>query len=280
VPSAYSPNVPGIAYKIPDLEAVAQLTLSRLSSTNAISPFSESNIVACVQSTLSNGWTTRQSAVSWSTGAITIFVILVYAFQTAVHFSSSSFANSAAFSFPPHQHILYLPYFLLHIATTALLRLNYPTSYTAFVLNFAYILGLFHSAHMQDSINDMRRLTGSTLPDGSLDPTNYVGRKNSPYNFTFRKRALVTPPTVSASSTDLEEGIPLFVNAIGINTANAFMTMFFSILIFVAIVGIIAILVYLAVWALARKGNRRCQSLKVNYLTFVRAVCTSLVSPS
>src|SRR6266478_3722045 len=61
-------RIPSIAFKIPDLEGFAQLTLTEVRT---------GSIKACVQATLSNGWSTHQPAVEWLTGAFAIGALLL-----------------------------------------------------------------------------------------------------------------------------------------------------------------------------------------------------------
>src|ERR1700683_4690106 len=66
-------KIPGVAYKIPALEAFAQLTL--VETTTGV-------VKACVQSTLSNGWSTHQTAVEWSTGGLALLALLSAIWQS------------------------------------------------------------------------------------------------------------------------------------------------------------------------------------------------------
>ncbi|THH04771.1 hypothetical protein EW145_g5276 [Phellinidium pouzarii] len=242
-------RVPSIAYSIPDLEAFAQLTLTSV-DTNEVK--------ACVQSTLANGWSTRQTAVQWSTGGI-----LILAFASALlHSLLCSPESRAPFRF--------LDLFGLYqsIAASALLGLNYPVVYRMFASNFSWALGLFkadNDSHIQNSINNMRRLTGGNMDSSGSSGVELVNRKLSPYNdvskatlairslqskmsasFFARSTGALTKrdgSTVTLTTTNvLDAGIPVWVNSLGITTQNAFMSVFFTLLILIAIVTIVAFL--------------------------------------
>ena len=66
-------GLPKIAYKIPDLEAFAQLTLTEVGT---------GEMKACIQSTLSNGWSTHQPGVSWSIGGLAFVALFSAAWQS------------------------------------------------------------------------------------------------------------------------------------------------------------------------------------------------------
>ncbi|OJT11511.1 hypothetical protein TRAPUB_11969 [Trametes pubescens] len=249
-------NLPQIAYFIPDLEAYAQLTLTDVKT---------GQVRACVQSTLSNGWSTHQTGAVWAAASIALLALAAAIWQSI--FGSSS-------SLAPIRLIDTISLFQT-IALSGLLALNYPSLYRSYTFNFAWALGLFTaspSSSIQASINNMRKLTGGHLSDESGDGAiSFVNRKLSPYNqagfvapqslvesasslarinladFTSLKAPNLTLPTTQVlvggnvatvtdeSSNVLEAGIPIFTSSIGIATANAFMTVFFMALIIAAI---------------------------------------------
>ncbi|KAI9061654.1 TRP-domain-containing protein [Trametes sanguinea] len=266
-------NLPGIAYIVPDLEAYAQLTLTDVKT---------GEVRACVQSTLSNGWSTRQFAVQWTTGSIALLALAAAIWQ-------SIFGDAS--SLAPIRLIDIMSLFQT-IGLSGLLALNFPSLYRAFTVNFAWSLGLFSappSSSMQSSINRMRHLTGGDLLNASSDGAiSFVNRKLSPYNAagfvvpqSLLESASALPrinlaelPSQNLSSislpspqvlvggdvatvTDdssnvLQAGIPIYTNSIGIATANAFMTVFFMALILAAIVLGALALAYAITWALCR----------------------------
>jgi hypothetical protein len=283
-----SSRIPGVAYKIPDLEAFAQLTL--VETTTGI-------MKACVQSTLSNGWSTHQLAVEWSTGGLALLGLL-----------SALLQSHSPDALAPYR-LLDLFYLYQSIATTSFLNLNYPSVYRAFALNFAWAMGLFASATMQQSINDMRHLTGGNMADASEgSAVGLVNRKLSPYNVLPTSSAISVsslathigklPQSFAAALSDfgtlnyaagplgniselvvggvatvtqssanvLQAGVPIFANSLGIATANAFMTAFLLALIFIAIALGTLGLGYLAVVIILRIGvGKREQLMEIRY---------------
>ena len=296
-------RIPAVAYKIPDLESFAQLTL--VETRTGI-------MKACVQSTLSNGWSAHQPAVEWSTGGLALVALLSAIWQ-------SQFPGALA----PYQ-LLELLYLYQSIATTSFLNLNYPSVYRAFALNFAWAMGLFTSPSVQQSINNMRHLTGGNMADSNGgSPVGLVNRKLSPYNAP----AASAPNTINSLATQIQElpqyfvatlsnfpstnypsnpfsntqqlvggdvatvtqssgnvlqaGVPIYANSSGIGTANAFTTVFFLALIILAIsLGILG-LGYLGLVIMSRVGGGKQERLaerKHRFPAFAHAWCLRVVS--
>ncbi|KDQ57534.1 hypothetical protein JAAARDRAFT_130688 [Jaapia argillacea MUCL 33604] len=269
-------RIPGVAYQIPDLEAFAQLTLVEVGT---------GQVKACIQSTLSNGWSAHQPAVEWVTGAIAILALLSGIWHSFIPESLAPF------------RFLDLMYLFQTIAVTAFLDLNYSSVYRAFALNFAWAMGLFPqspTSSMQNSINNMRHLTGGSMAGASDGGAiGLVNRKLSPYNedpttsfvvpqslltkvsslptMTLGSGGIVgrslTNGTVLAaqdvqtvtgsSSNVLQAGVPIYVNSIGIATANAFMTVFFVTLIMIAIALVLLALGYAVLLFRSRSKHPR-----------------------
>ena len=276
-------KVPSIAYTIPDLESFAQITFIDSSS---------GKVAACLQVTLSNGWSARQPAVSFVTGGFAIFAL----FSALLHSLLPSTPLASAFSHdvPSIAPARFVDYVLMfqQISSSGMLHLNFPLVYRAFTVNFAWALGLFpDSQSIQNAINRMRHLTGSNLPDGTQSPIAFVNRQLSPYNvpvpsgtspssflvaanaaFLASKRVIGArdistdsssgngPPAtvVDGGENILPAGIPVYVNSLNIGTANAFMSVFFTVLIGAvlgaAVLGIMRIVLTLMVTRL--KGNQ------------------------
>ncbi|TRM69594.1 hypothetical protein BD626DRAFT_580029 [Schizophyllum amplum] len=290
-----SSQVPGIAFKIPDLEGYAQLQLIEAGTDT---------VKACVQATLSNGWSTNQIAVEWASAGLTLFALLSAILQS---WGSASLAAV---------RLLDLLYLFQVIVSTAFLDLNYPVVYRSFALNFAWAVGLFagsSSRSVQASIDNMRHKTGGNMADSNTgSAVSLVNRALSPYNQVATvgsadasgdsgssfstssfggllavpkslavtainrfKRGFVTAgdvQTVTTSSANvLSDGIPIYTNSMHVGTANAFMTVFISVLIFAAIaIGILALL-YGVLFLLARSNPTRWSRHKEMYPLWARA---------
>ncbi|XP_006460701.1 hypothetical protein AGABI2DRAFT_185054 [Agaricus bisporus var. bisporus H97] len=295
-----SNKVPGIAFVIPDLEGFAQLTLKETGT---------GNIKACVQATLSNGWSTHQPAVEWVTSSFALAAFLSAIFH-------SVFPDSLA-------PLRFLDLFYLYqaIATSAFLDLNYASLYRSFTLNFAWAIGLVaptSDSSLQASIDRMRHLTGGQLADStSSSAVGFVNRRLSPYNSHLAKPVILvqrdvnplgeiltalsntnlraTPIEVPPSSnflthlaiqpavqgqvqtvTDdssnvLEAGIPIYSNSLHIGTANAFMTSFIVCLIVLAIGLALLACGYFILFTIRRARMRKGKMTSFDYRSFVQA---------
>jgi hypothetical protein len=273
-------KVPSIAYKIPDLEAFAQLTLTDINS---------GKVAACIQATLSNGWSTRQPAVSYATGGFAIFALvssLLHSLLPSTPLAPSSYNLP---SMAPNRFVDLILLFQ-QIALTGFLHLNFPLVYRAFVANFAWSLGLFPKSHqIQSAIDRMRHMTGGSLQDGVQSPIAFVNRQLSPYNVaapsgsSFLRqantllmattRAFIAardattdsssgagpPATVTSNNGDiLPAGLPVYVNSLDIGTTNAFMSIFFTVLIGAVVgAGTLGVMYVVLTFLVTRmKGNR------------------------
>lgn len=284
-------SLPGIAYKIPDLEAFVQLTLTRVDT---------GEVKACIQSTLSNGWSTRQKGVQWGTGAVALVALISAILHTL-------FASPESLS--PFRLIDLLALYQ-SIAASSLLALNYPVVYRAFAANFGWALGLWSArdggSRIQRAIDNLRHRTGGTMDDAAGSGVELVNRALSPYNaltlnsirsmadvrsvsskiFSNATKALVRRAADASdeeatltvtSANELQAGIPVWVNALGISVANAFLSVFFTALILTAIaLGVMAIgwvvLVLVLRWRRREeKPDGRVEEWREYYPWFVRA---------
>lgn len=306
-----SGRIPEIAFKIPDLEGFAQLVLTEV-GTGAVK--------ACVQSTLSNGWSMHQPAVEWTTGGVALAALLSAAWQ-----------SPSPTALVPYRLLDLLSLYQI-IASTSFLSLNYPQAYRAFTLNFAWAMGLFPASptsSFQRSIDNMRHQTGGALADaGTGSAVGLVNRKLSPYNIPGSNNFAASPSLISrglsifdhpgftkldfarnstdtdhlllanlaspqqlavpdgvqtvtaVSSNVLQAGIPIYVNSIYIATANAFMTIFLVALIIIAIALAAAALGHGFILIMQRTRRGQQIDLKSHYISLVRAWSLRIVSTS
>ncbi|KAF5321506.1 hypothetical protein D9619_001350 [Psilocybe cf. subviscida] len=306
-------HIPGIAYKIPDLEGFAQLTLKEI-NTGAIK--------ACVQATLANGKSAHQKTVEWTTGGITLGIFILALWQSTI-------SPDAAIPF----RLVELLCLFQSIASSAFLRLNYPSVYRAYAINFAWAMGLIGASvdsSVQLSINRMRHLTGGKLADAiGGSAVSLVNRKLSPYNSPsnnlaslggpagsislfsnaeasrtlvaalpsdfdidfsklkfashFAKRDTIVDGIVQTvtpgSSNTLDVGLPIYANTLHIATANAFMTVFFCALILLAIALGVFVLGYGVLFAVERyraRNHNGSLTSNFNYRSFMISWCVRL----
>ncbi|KAG7098890.1 hypothetical protein E1B28_000790 [Marasmius oreades] len=299
IPDSFSSKIPDIAYKIPDLEAYAQFMLTETDS---------GRIRACVQATLSNGWSTHQPAVEWSTGGVAIATLIGAIWQSQSPYT------------PLPVRLIDLLSLYQTITVTAFLNLNYPSLYRSFTLNFGWAMSLFTSSPptVQDAIDNMRARTGGKLANSTqTSPVGLVNRKLSPFNenialtpepsifiqvpntflsaFSIKKsthsyllsdvrlQQLATTGDAPSgtvqvvtqdSSNVLQAGVPLYVNSLHIATANAFMTVFICSLILILIATLLFVVGYGVMYTIERFNlGHRDSKLELDsvYPSFVRA---------
>ncbi|KAG2145964.1 uncharacterized protein EDB93DRAFT_1150259 [Suillus bovinus] len=274
-----SDKIPSIAFQIPDLEAYAQLSLTEVNT---------GVLKACVQATLSNGWSAHQVAVEWATGALALLALL----------------SALCYSFTPGALAPFRLFDLLYLyqwtASTALLDLNYSSVYRAFTTNFAWAMCLFSASAtspIQISINNMRHLTGGNMADATGDSAvALVNRKLSPYNAMASSAFIASNPFTAidvenlwsssnmtsanhvsdvlaasvqelstagdvqlvtpSSANVLQAGVPIYVNSVGIATANSFMTVFLVVLMIAAILLVVLFIGYCVLAVTFRYGQQ------------------------
>lgn len=257
IPEDVLGDIPGLAWSVPNLEAYAQVTLNNVDTNE---------VAACLTATLSNGWSARRAEVAWIAAAVVILALVAAFVHSTFRWSPS----------PAVYRWYDIVYTLQWAVGVGLLNLNYPSIYNNFALNFPWVMGLFYNSNIEQAINNMRGSTGAKLTDESYGSTIYVNRKLSPYNafrslnlnsyfredstandFTsfmadvgttgsntslassFMKRATIPTVDTNNASSQIEPGIPVYVNSLQIPTANAFDTIF--------IIYLIAILVLIGI---------------------------------
>lgn len=263
----------------------------RLSSLELIQ-IETNKTVGCIQTTLANGWTMRQRAVSWTIGGIAVFALLLSVGLTMTDVftrpvskvlpslqprsSLTTLALKRPFTILSTSPLLYrfltLFLFLQHIVATSILNLNYPVAYRSFAVNFAWSFGLFASSldsRLQRSMDNLRARTGSKdAEDGPKSGTAYADRVMSPYNgngpssLTIVTDSTAVPieilskrfitPPTITSSTALPAGIPLLSNTIGIATGNAFLSLFYVALIILGSLAILTAVGFGVIWLIGR----------------------------
>ena len=284
-----SSYVPAIAYKVPDLEAFVQLTLVEIGT---------GDVKACVQATLSNGWTTNEPAAEWATGAIAFLAFISALWQ------SRNPDSTAPYRF------LDIIYLFQAIAASGLLNLNYPIVYRSFTFNFRWALGFFLAPNFQTAINDMRNRTGGHLDDVTGNALALTNRRTSPYNVAasmpsvritsfadsvvfsqmgdipglakLNNTAVLAATDVQTvtSTNTIKQGIPIWLTTIDIPVENAFMNVFFVTLILFGAASAIVGITYLVLRLLRRTGlgsSERFVSAEFNRVVFVKSWLLRLV---
>ncbi|KAE8211451.1 hypothetical protein CF327_g4801 [Tilletia walkeri] len=189
IPSQFASKIPTIAFKIPDLEAVATVQLIDQND----------RIVACLQATLSNGHTTYQKAAIWGTVGLALLA------------AGSSFLHSAipASVGAAQWRIVDVMAAIQHVAVVSLLSLTYPVAFSSYASNFAWSIGMINIAPLQNSITSTRRATGgyqtatfgnALEADGGRKYDPFLPRRSlsdwAPSSFTLGGKGSVHPQTL------------------------------------------------------------------------------------
>ena len=140
-------NIPGIAYTIPDLDAVVEINMYARGDTQI-----ESHRLGCVRLRLSNGKTVNQTAVKWATAAIAIIGLLASAIvsglghtNTAAHVSLYA---TALFSY------------FQNIAIIGLCAVPLPPIVISWTQDFVWSVGIIRVSFLQKFATWYQRGTG------------------------------------------------------------------------------------------------------------------------
>jgi hypothetical protein len=274
MPEDIQSQIPSIAWTVPNLEAYARVELIDVATGDT---------AACLQATLSNGWSTQYQGVKWGSGMLTLASGLVGIAHAAM-------VNSIS---PAIYRWFDLLTLFQTTAAAGLMHLNYPLVFSNFVQNFHWSLGLFYNKPMQTTITTMRNNTGGKLPGDAYADVQYINRRLSPYNAaaslvsggvdltsvlddpsgmpSFISTLKTDHPYVGESLVDTlvkrekipsridqefmsntTTGIPVYTNSMGVTQANAYPTVFFFFLAFLAIFIAFHVVFGAIVWVFSR----------------------------
>lgn len=254
IPAANVPSITGLAWVVPDIEAVITVVLTDTNTNQA---------AACLQVTLTNGLTVGLASVSWPTAAVLIL----------------SFALATVHPFQFGVLFLLLGNQLQHMAMSGMMSLNYPTVFRTWTTNFAYAVGLIRSDAISRAVDRLRRATGGNGFTTAQDLVAFTSRHFSPYNQvsgpmnseetspnlasrtaistllattkvlmanSVERKPLgeliaTTPrndyvvPVVTKNTTLLDPGLSAYVNELGFPVENAFTVVFMWTIILIAL---------------------------------------------
>ncbi|KAK5990744.1 Flavin carrier 1-like protein [Cladobotryum mycophilum] len=157
IPAQFASMVPSIAFQIPDISAMATLELDNLDS---------GDMVACIQSDVSNGKSVNQPVVSYiAAGLAGVALIMsgVSAAGAAASGASGAGTGSASPSFTE------VASWFQGLAMNGMLSVSYPPIYRKFAKNFAFSTGLVPWDGLLKSIDGFRAKTGGNLTHDSVE---------------------------------------------------------------------------------------------------------------
>ncbi|KAH9810210.1 hypothetical protein DFH28DRAFT_903125 [Melampsora americana] len=272
IPPENVPSITGLAWVVPDIEAVITVVLTDTNTNEA---------AACLQVTLTNGLTVGLASVSWPTAAVLIL----------------SFALATIHPFQFGIIFLLLGNQLQHMAMSGMMSLNYPTVFRTWTTNFAYAIGLIKSDAISRAVDRLRKATGGNGFTTAQDLVAFTSRYFSPYNqasgsmkfedtspslasrtaisnllattnvlmannvdrkplgelIATTPRSDYVVPVVTNNTTLLDPGLSAYVNELGFPVENAFTVVFMWTIILIALG--IAITALVVVFLRVRQRN-------------------------
>ncbi|KAK5137182.1 hypothetical protein LTR08_000687 [Meristemomyces frigidus] len=296
IPDAYASEIPAIAFTIPDLDGMVQMTLK----SNGVD-------VACIESTVGNGHTANVPAVSYVAAGIAGAALAL----SAASALAAGGHPGASTSSPTFGEVIG---WFQGMAMNGMLSVQYPAVYQSFTTNFGFSTGLVPWGAMQSSIDTFRQHTGGNLTSDSYAYLSknatlvYTETSNSTSSSRMR-RALDTlllwsraetavsvngtsasvgddqsSNSTSTTTTRSKEqhfvsGIEAWVEQLSIPQANTFMTL---LLIWAIIVGAIIVLilllkVILEAWSSFGNIPKSMESWRKRYWWRLAKVLTNLV---
>lgn len=170
--------VPGIAYTVPDVDAVIRATINNATDGTEI---------ACVQANLSNGKTVDQTAVKWVTAVIAGIALCTSAVMSGLGHSNTA-AHVAA-------NALSLFGFFQSQAIIGMTAVTFPPIAQSWVQNFAWSMGIINIGFMQTVLTWYQRATGGS-------PSTLLSNLQT-YSVSVQKRGLEEISNVAKRGLDL-----------------------------------------------------------------------------
>lgn len=146
----YVKQIPGIAYTVPDIDAVVKMVVKDRSTGETLS---------CIQSSFSNGKTINQVGAKWATAVVAGLGLLIAAVL-------STFGNSNAASHVSANAVTLFLYFQSVVVVSFQHVERVPPIASAWAENLAWSMGLIRVQFMQDIFRWYVQATGGT-------PTTY-----------------------------------------------------------------------------------------------------------
>ncbi|KAJ5441160.1 TRP-like family [Penicillium cf. griseofulvum] len=293
VPSEYASQIPGIAFKIPDLDGQAKLVLKSKE---------DNNNVACIESHLSNGHTAEVGAVKYVSAGIAAGALAL----SGVSALGSAGSAGTPSSSPGFGDVMGLFH---SMATNGMLSVSYPPIYRSFSSNFMWSTGLIPWAGMQQSIDKFRGplayLKKSSVAHSSSSSTNTSSTNTTKrsWDYTIEFGEMVTrsieasaDPSVSESSSGSKESsssdskeestssstvsdLKQLAQDLMVPSANIFMTvlLIFAIVIAVVVVGILLLKVVLELWALYGNFPNKLSDFRKDYWGLMARTITNMI---
>ncbi|KAL6450696.1 FLC3 putative flavin carrier protein 3 [Candida maltosa Xu316] len=167
ISSEYTDQIPGIAYQVPDIDAVAKIIVRDRNTGTQLS---------CIQASFTNGKTISQTGVKWATAVIAGLGLIVASML-------STFGNSNAASHISANALSLFLYFQSVVVVSMQAVDRVPPIASAWSENLAWSMGLIRITFMQDIFRWYVQSTGGT-------PSTYFIATTKQILVQKRKRSL------------------------------------------------------------------------------------------
>lgn len=154
----YIDMIPGIAYQVPDIDAVVKLTIEDRSSKQVLS---------CLQTSFTNGKTVSQTGAKWATAVIAGLGLLIAAIL-------STFGNSNAASHISANAVSLFLYFQAVVVVSMQHVERMPPIASSWAENLAWSMGLIRVNFMQKIFRWYIQATGGTPTTYFLSTTRQI----------------------------------------------------------------------------------------------------------
>ncbi|RFU81838.1 transient receptor potential ion channel [Trichoderma arundinaceum] len=279
VPAQYASMIPGIAFSVPDISALAIMKLNSLGS---------SNMVACIQAQVTNGKTMSVPAVSYvaaSIAGVSLAASGLSAIGTVLHGGAASSSVGVPAVSPSFADVAG---WFQGMAMSGMLSVNYPPIYRNFAKNFAFSVGLIPWNGLLGSIDDFRAKTGGNLTEDSVaylrNLTVSVEQKNKMSSSVVarlvrRDDAAAGDAGFSGQITQTISGVKNFAESLSVPKSDVFMTALLIVAIVIAsiVTGILLVKVILEVWSLYGKFPESLTGFRKHYWRSIARTITSLI---
>ncbi|KAF3914941.1 hypothetical protein ABW20_dc0109076 [Dactylellina cionopaga] len=301
IPPEFASQIPAIAFTIPDLDGLARLELKPKNSTS-------NETLACLQSSVRNGKTAEQPAVTWVTAGIAGAAAILGSVSLIGSAAAGAGGASGGGSSGPSPNIVDVVMWFQFVSTNGMLSVNYPPVYRAFTKNFAWSTGLIVWPDMQRAIDNFRSKTGGNSTRSSYDTlqnttltyssdiaSSNIKRRSVDIWERLVKRipvdfeASVNGSTIGSSTANdggeksglmkQVSGIEAYVETLSIPDTNTFLTVLLVFLIVLAASAVLILLfkVILELYALCGKLNKPLGSFRKRYWTFLLGTMVRII---
>ncbi|KAK6189596.1 hypothetical protein LQW54_013100 [Pestalotiopsis sp. IQ-011] len=296
IPSDYANKIPAIAFSVPDIAAMAQMSLTSLD---------DGTEVGCVQSEVTNGKTASVAAVSYIMAGVAGVALLaggVSAVGAAFSGASAGAGGAAAAPSPSFGEVVGV---FQGFALNSMHSVDYPKVYKSFAKNFAFSTGLIPWASMERSIDNFRNSTGGNLTEANFDFLQnatlvYSDGSTGTADSTLFRRAMnefalsirdistsvngtsTTGDNSTSTASSLRQavsGIAGYVEDLAVPKANTYMTVLLIVAILIAaiIVAILLVKVVLEAWSMFGNFPQSWTGFRKHYWGSIARTITHLI---